>query len=346
MRKLAFLLLLLLGCSGGPASGPAQPTPTPQTAQLTPDVEALVRSMPSEDEFAPADVDAEENLPLFVRLAATSNEDPLRIAALRALRDNYLAHAIDAYTQAVARNLASTNPKVLHAALEASSPALGREASPEVRDAIEQLTGSRDRAVRVAALDTFAQAEPFPSQVYLRALADSDPVIRGVAVLATVRQRVRDHAFFGPALKLLLDPDPGVRGKAVELAFLSAPGSEREQLAPRLEAMLGDPHPFVRSQALLGLAYLRRLEVVPRLMPLLSDRSSNSYELEFTNMLGEPDRLYFKSPRGARVDDTALGALSRLSNGRFPYQETRREEDIQRDVQRARQWYRYTFGLD
>lgn len=345
MRVLVLIVLaVLLSC------GPKEPrvevpvAPPSPSEKVSLQLEPLVRNMPAKDEFALKDEDNPENLPLFIQLAATARDPSLRVAALKAMRHAYPAHATDAYTRAVARNLQSDDPAILKAAMEASSPSLGREASPEVRQQLLRLVHSKNKAIRLAALDTIWQAEPFPTPIFQQALTDPDTLVRGMALLHLVQQRVRDRSFYAPAVKLLAHPDPGVRGKAIELALLTAPN--RTSLESKLEPMLSDRHPYVRSQAALGLASLGHWNAVPRLMPLLNDRSANSYELEYINLLGEPERLYFKSLRSRRVDDAALAAISRLSGGRYLYHETHTEEELQHEVQRARRWYRLNYSKD
>lgn len=349
MRKLVLLLL----CLGAVACGPHQPagvvTATPNLPPLPPNLRAdeavLIHAMPQPDEFAPATV-KQDNLPIFIRLAQSSQDELLRLASLRAMRDLYPASATDAYTRAVARNLRSTSPRLVQAAMEASSPCLGREASPEVRQELLRLVRSPDEKVRLAALDTLWQAEPFPSPVYLQALKDSDPVTRAVAVVHLVQQKVRDHVFFEPARRLLDDSNPGVRGKAIDLALLTAGPQERTRLSAPLEALLADPHPYVRTQAALGLAWLGRWASLPQLMGLLSDRSAGSYVLEYTNLLGQTTRLDFRNSLATRVDEAALQAISRLSQGEFRYQPAGDEQQLLREIERARRWYRQEQRLD
>ncbi len=340
MRRVLTLLLCLsfVACAPRGNSEVTVAHPAERPASSRPEVAALMRAMPEEDEFAPRDIDKAKNLPIFVELAATSQDEALRVAALRAMRDAYPAHAVDSYTRAVARNLTTNQPGILQAALEASSPSLGAESSPEVRQAVRKLTASPSRAVRLAALDTYWQAEPFPASTYLEALADPDTVIRAMALQHIVQQKVRRHEFFQPAFRLMGDADPGLRGKSIDLAIATANPQERVMLTGRLVTMLRDIHPYVRSQAALGLAQLGAWTAASRLTPLLNDSSTNTYELNYTNLVDEPERIYFKASRWPRVDDAALTALSRL-NG-FRYHEARDEAELQEQIQRARLWNR------
>lgn len=150
-----------------------------------------------------------------------------------------------------------------------------------------------------------------------------------------------------PTLQALLNsPDPGVRGRAARLLVEGTTQGEKASRAKILEPLLADPHPFVRSEAALALGQLGYLPVAARILPLLEDNASSSYDLNYKNLLGEESRLTHQASPLNRVDDAALLTLQQLSSklpkARFSYgavDPNDLEGSIDKEAQRAQAWF-------
>ena len=55
-------------------------------------------------------------------------------------------------------------------------------------------------------------------------------------------------------------------------------GSE-DKVKPVLKKGLKDSHPYVRSEAVSGLAFLKITDAIPDMMPLLDDSEKNTYNI-------------------------------------------------------------------
>lgn len=304
-----------------------------------------------------------ENGPVFLAIAKSSKDKNEVVAALSALSYAYTDKAEDeeknlvddVYIDVVAEHLRSEDPQIRYWAIDASGLAVGEETNSVI---LENLTATALEAPstgeRYMALDTLYRSTAFPKNpkvldTLYRALDDPDPAIRS-EVLRFLTSRAFSLAnperFLGKARELTGDKDPGVRGRALDLMASLGLG-DSESVASTLVESLKDPHPFPRSEALLGLGFIKFTPAIPDMMPLLEDSQECVYELTYTDMLGETFGIDHEETIGLRVDVAALRGLDSMDlmlseQYRFDLSENSdlaKDADVAAEVKRARAWF-------
>jgi len=376
MRTTGIILALALaGCQ--PSNEPST-TATPPATSRTPAITATPRATPAEDtaqvdtsallaqldgdKFPYEEAKKKENGPVFLAIAETSENSDAVVAALRGLINTYSSRqesekrnsAGEDYKAVIAKHLASEDPKVKHWAIRASAHALGENPAPEVVDQLVvfitegPVVGQRHDAVDVMnSLKDYAKDPKVAEALYV-ALDDEHPAVRSEALF---RLRGKTYGleekekFLNKGLELTGHEDPGVRGRA--LSFVGKLGRDHEdKVKPVLLEGLKDPHPYPRSEALSALAYMKATDALPEIMPLLDDSEKNTYQITFENLLGQKDRVHHDGSPWSRVDDAALRSIKSMTfmmkEQKFELGDIKgktKEEDIAREVGRAKEWY-------
>ena len=380
------LLMTLAGCqqstppaatsspqpAGTPAlSATATPVATETAAPTAPGAQVDTSAMLAQlegDKFPYPEIKKKENGPIFLAIASNSQDNKAVVAALKAVVQTYSSRegsekrnfAGDDYKAMIAKNLKSDDPAVRHWAIKASSNALGENPAPEVLDQLvafmtdeTAVEGQRVDAIdELNGMKDYTKNEKVADALY-QALSDKHPAVISEALfrLSNKSYAITDkEKFLNKAIELTEHSDPGVRGRATDLVGKLGRGSE-DKVKPVLKKGLKDSHPYVRSEAVSGLAFLKITDAIPDMMPLLDDSEKNTYNLSFKNLLGQNDSVHHDGSAWSRVDDAVLRGLQSMTfmtkDKKFEYgkiEPKTKDADIAREVGRAKQWYEKNKG--
>jgi len=305
-----------------------------------------------------------DNAPVFLYLAATSDKPEVIMAALQGMARTY-SHAKtprrtevtdDSYGLVVAAHLASTDPKIRGYAIEASSHAIaGKEPSKPVTEALLKIAGSNapeDAPARSMALDMLRRIRNFQkdqkiTEVFLAAL-DAPQAYVVSAALFGLRLRATGllmrNKFLEKSKELMRHADPGVRGRAAEVAGRLASGDET--VAIQLEALLADENAFTRSAACSALAHMGDLASVHKIVKLVDDKESNKYDIRGYELpTGRAGVVHHDGSAWSQVRDAAIRSLQRLSAKTDPHFKPERvtskkvNEGLDKNAKEAKAWY-------
>jgi hypothetical protein len=260
---------------------------------------------------------------------------------------------------AVRKHLSSSDRQVLLAAIHASRDSVWGS-DPDIATArllLKLQRTSEDPQTRrdaLGACGSYMRADPLVAEAQLRALKDSYPANRDSAlksIAAKHRKGIRysdqlERRLYAGTTALLKDSSPAVRGQAAIVCARVVPKEERMTLADRLFRLLADPHPLVRSRAAAGLARMKHLPAVHRLMRLVDDGANSKFDLD----VGDRTTVHEYGSDLQTVDDAVLRALHDLTGELGPtrfeyalYKESRPSADLQpkikSEARRARTWY-------
>jgi len=344
------------------ASASAKPPATiTLNATQKQDLKALLGSLRGE-RFPMEAIRKPKHAPLFLYLADTEKRADVVLAALQALTIAYTSvpnhktrvQAEEDYARVVAARLSSQDPKILERAIEASSHAVsGQKPSREVIDALVKIASSHDdAAIRAEAIDRLRLIrgfwdDPRVAAALLKALHHREPFVISRALFG-LRPRAAQlpdkEKFLERGLELLEHPDPGVRGRAAEFVGRLAMG--KDELAEKLEPMLKDENPYVRSAAATGLSYLGTPSSIHAIAKLLGDKAENKYELCcYRTPMGRSVKVQHDGSAWGQVRDAAVHALERLSRRTElpfkadPVDRADIEGSVKKNAAAARAWY-------
>lgn len=374
---LATAAAVAMGCSGQTSSdksspvqapsptGTPLPSATPSALEWDPQVKIISEELVSarkDGRFSHQALSAKVNGPAFVYLALSSDDPEIVSGAFQGIEKTYnpnqeydSANLSDSRVyEAVLRGLNSDDRSVLYYALKAAPDSLGKTPDPKVMSKLIELA---DRApeigARIEAINALYTADGYDKNpqvldVFIKAMGDE-------SALASTALFRRSHGFTksekaesikAAAERLLTHEDPGVRGRAVELAWDFHSG-DGDWAVKTLGPMLKDPSAFVCSRAAAALGASKDLRAVDDLVPLLDDTRKNTYDIEYEDLLGRRSTIHHDGSAWSRVDDAALSALRSLTyslpeNERFVYEKIdpkNVEADIASCVKKAKAWY-------
>jgi HEAT repeat protein len=267
---------------------------------------------------------------LFLYLAATSDKPEVIMAALQAMKMAFTSseaykkkeYAGKDYGVVIAAHLHSKDPKIEGYALEAAPHAVsGKEPYAPVVDALVEIASTHENAsARAEAIDRLRLVRDFQKnqkigEAFLQALSSDKPYVVSKALFG-LRLRatglVMRSKFLDRARSLMKHADPGVRGRAAELA--GRLGAGKPQVVEEVVALLKDDHPFTRSAACSALAHMGDLGAVHAIIKLVDDSEKNTYDIRgFQTLTGRPGWVHHDGSAWSRVQDAAIRALERLS---------------------------------
>jgi len=382
MKKKLFVLigsaLLNTACSESP-----KPTDSPTNAVSSPVAVATPVEVPptiSPEEQAVQDraqellagqkdgkldyeeLSVKENGPAFVYLAQTSSDPLILASALKGIEKTYNPDkeypksnkADESVDLAILRNLSSEDRMVLDQAIRTSKRALGEEPNQEVVGMlIEFVLNHPQVGARYEALDALSNVknldeDPRILDAFLHAMNDDAPV----ASLALFRSKAsfarseRAEEMKALSEQLLSHPDPGVRGRAIDV-FVDFHSQDEAAILQKAEPMITDENPFVRASAVGALSRVQDPKAVHLIMSLVDDSEKNTYDIRFENLLGKSETVHHDGSAWSRVNDAALYALQSQTTrnpkeGKFVYDKIdhkRVDQDIAAKSQKAKDWY-------
>ncbi len=377
-NHLALLLSisLLAGCSNNaPVSNSA--SPSAQASGVAASSPASAASAAPLDEAAKKKIDElkagvknnrfdykerskAENGPLF--LAIAESDPKFLVPALDALSETYTHYAPNTkknhpdqrYSAVVLKALDSKDSNELYFALKAACQLMGEKADPEVVAKVvgivenHKLEGARFEAMDTLFLKKDFMKDPAVFAAFLKKLEDPTAAVQSLALF-----RFKGNTYglpdiakvFEAAHGLMKSKDPGVRGRALEVASETVPAGEKDSLTKEITAALKDQHPYVRSVAASSLARLAKTKAVADIMPLLKDSASNTYEAPYKSLIEVPASMHHDGSPWSRVDDAALFAIEWATAGtpnKFDYAQIDHKNvpgDIAKEIKRANEWF-------
>jgi HEAT repeat protein len=299
---------------------------------------------------------------LFLYLAATSKKPEVVMAALQAMKMAFTSseaykkkeYAGKDYATVVAAHLDSKDLKIQGYALEAAPHAVsGKQPDASVVEALVKIASSHPNVpARAEAIDRLRLVRNFQqdqkiANAFLQAL-DSDQAYVVSKALFGLRLRatglVMRNKFLGRARKLMQHTDPGVRGRAAELA--GRLGAGKPPVVREVVALLADKHPFTRSAACSALAHMGDLASVHAIIKLVDDTEKNTYDIRgFQTPTGRAGWVHHDGSAWSRVQDAAIRALERLSmrtGTRFKADRVDSkdvERSLSKNARAAKAWY-------
>lgn len=311
------------------------------------------------------------NARVFLYLAATSDDTAVQLASLRAMGRTYthseryterLELITEEFPTVVLAHLGSSDGAVQAAAIEASKKCiLGDTPNAEVTARLVQLASSHATAAgRHEAMDLLWNSSTIrddPDQMapYIAALDAGEAwVVSGALFrLESFGRAAPDQpAFRAKLTSLLTHADAGVRGRAAR-ALANAVGSRdagRDAAAQAIMPLLEDANPYTKSAACGALATLDYRPGIHAIMPLLTDMTSNTYDITgWQELAGSNGRIHHDGSAWSRVSDAALTALRTYSGRvgeRFQYSVNHQqvEADLATAAATARTWYQAIEG--
>jgi hypothetical protein len=252
--------------------------------------------------------------------------------------------------------LPSTHPKILGAALSAARiPLMGKPSEQLLAAVAARGTEREAGAVRYSVVDVLSLVPPGRRsagvlRVFEANLTAREPhlIAQGLEALALdvpalQRSPELTRSVAPRVLSLTQHEHPAVRGRALELLASLDGAAEQAQSFERARALLADTEPFVRAAAASVLARLGRRSAVHDLVKLVDDKALARCELEAQSLLApEPVRLVYAVPGRLHVSESALFALSALSQGELGYSLGGPNDTAERwdeHVRAARKWY-------
>ena len=274
------------------------------------------------------------NAKLFTYLAATSDEPMVIEASLEAIQAAYSSRSSrkavpDAdLDRTLSRHLRSERTSVARAAFHAARiPLMAEHPGDElVAELVEICAPAVPPARRYAALQALDLLRPDRRgtdvlQCFATALQAEQPHLVSVALFALAQSKPSfeparaKHGDLAPrTLALSAHPDPGVRGRALELlAGLEWLVASDVAYSSGVLA-LKDAHPYVRAVAAASLARLGEPRAIHHLIEQVDDLAVAEHEITgFSTMDAGPGRLKHAVPGRKRVADAVLFAIRSLS---------------------------------
>ncbi|MEI8256463.1 MAG: HEAT repeat domain-containing protein [Deltaproteobacteria bacterium] len=341
----------VVAAPGAPGATPVAPTAVPGAPAVptTPSVLLpLVTLDPAQTQIAaglpalvsngrfPAAVAVKANARPILWLADTSADPAVVRAALLALPTVY-THAArftqqrelmgPEYCEVVRRQLRSTTPAVQGAAIRATVTCiLGDTPNADVLTALVDLAShhpqpeGRYEAMQILWNSSVIRNTPAQMAPYVAALEAPEPWLVSTALF-----RINGFAYSYPdkaalatrLIALTQHADPGVRGRAAEI--LGTIGSRERTLAPQivpvLMHLLDDPNAFTKSEAMNALASMDHRPALHRIVTMLDDQTSNTYDIRgFNDLLGSTASVHHDGSAWSRVGDAGLNAIRTFSS--------------------------------
>jgi hypothetical protein len=301
-----------------------------------------------------------ENGPLFLAIAES---DPKFLApALDGLSETYTHYAPNSkknhpdqrYSAVVLKALDTKDSTELYYALKAACQVMGEKADPEVVTKVvgivenHNLEGARFEAMDTLFLKKDFLKDPAIYAAFFKKLEDPTAAVQSLALF-----RFKGNSYglpdvakvFEAAHGLMKSKDPGVRGRALEVASETVPDGDKEALAKEIVAALKDQNPYVRSVAASSLARLVKTKAVADIMPLLKDSARNTYDAPYKTLIETRASMHHDGSPWSRVDDAALFAIESATSGtpnKFDYAKinhTNVPGDIAKEVKHATEWF-------
>lgn len=147
-----------------------------------------------------------------------------------------------AYGGAVVEALRAGNPEVFFAEEE---PFGGYQRDAAALAVLREGTSDPDPAIRRISMEILADADAEATDAVVRGLRDLDAGVRIAALRGVARSR--KASALPDVVRLLGDPEPGVRATAADALAACSPGGH--DLHPELGSLLFDPDPHVRVRA-------------------------------------------------------------------------------------------------
>jgi len=340
--------------SGSPAP-PALEVDSKQAAELAGRVKNRV--FPYEEQ------NKKENARVFLYLASTSSSEEVVLAALDGMTktfspgENPQKEKVDeAYRAVVLKLLDSSVPAILGGALEAAQLGLQgqTEMSPLSQKVLQIAQEHSEAAARLEALNALQRMKDFQqneaiASAFLKAMQAPEPYLKSLSLFRIQFNNynlARKPDFYSRAAELMKDPDAGVRGRALEVASVLVSPEEQASLGQQITAMLGDKSAYVRSVAADALGRLGYRPAIPKMVELLDDQASNTYDISYRRLNGSQGSEHHDGSAWSRVDDAMLWGLSQLtfsfgpqkfSYGKIDYKNV--PGDIAREVKLCKSWY-------
>lgn len=365
--------------TGEPAAPAEQETAVPQEAQeevLSGVIESLREEVPDITERADAlieTINAQSRVPrpdsddalVFLYMASAYTEPVTIAAGLQAMESTFTGREImkerfaaldERYVQTVMYHLQSDNGLILSNAIGAAKTCLeADEPVGEVADRIAEIVSThpqppaRYQAIGVLRNLSNLRDEPEKIQVMVDSLDSEHSYIVSYALFHLprfARSAPDTDALQAKLTELLQHTDPGVRGRASDVLsqLVGRRADDRDEVAKLIIPLLDDENPFTKSIAFGALQNLDYQPAIHLIMNHLEDDTRNTYDIEFTNLLGRNDRAHHDGSAWSRVNDAALTALRSWSRRvgeaiDFRISSQTREEDTANAIQLARQWY-------
>lgn len=344
-------------------SGPITITATLDDAQKAA-AEAL-KPQAKNGGFPSAERKKDENALIFLTLAAANGEPGVTAAALDGMTETWGAndkskatHKVDAdYVAVVRAHLDSADNVVRARAIMAAKKVLLSPA-PDV-GVVDRLadiaSNDANPAARFAVLDVLWTKPDWEKDaklagVYLGALSAKEPHLVSEALFRMIHDNgLVNKAEIQPKVEgLLTHADPGVRGRAaLALMEVARTDDERTAAVAKITPLLADAAPFAKAAAAVALGHSKNTSVVASLMPLLDDKSDNTYDITgWTELDGSAGRLHHDASAWSRVDEAALLAIKGVtsSKGVDKYEMRKIESktsaaDIDAAVGECKAWY-------
>ena len=358
--------------SSTPASSTATPSKEPQSEKspgvsLSDDETKRAEQLASQVKnrvFPYAEQNKKENAKVFLFLAATSKDEQVTLASLDGMTKTWTAaegnaqkeKITDDYVIVIKKLLESGSNPVLAYSIEAAKPAVaGPSGDPALVEKLTSLADThKEASARLEALNALAQIKDFQQKekiaaVFLKNLDAPEAHLKSLALFRIQFNNynlVRKPDFYAKAKSLMKDPDPGVRGRAVEVASVLVPDAEKQTLGAQITEMLGDKQGYVRSACADALGRLGYKPAIPKLVALLDDKTSNTHDIKYTKLSGQDGSEHHDGSAWSRVDDSILWSLSQLTfemgdqkfrYGKIDYKNV--DADVAREVALAKAWY-------
>lgn len=375
LTPILITVLLLGGCSSAPSSttsnttgvSSTSATPRATASSVSPEHQALAEKLSGQakdGKFEYKVLNDPANGPAFLILA---DKDPkLAAAALEAMSLTYTHyepdkkknHPDEYYQSVVLRHLDAQDGPTLYFAIKAAGALMGAKPQRPVVDKLVQIvlnhpkTGARYEAMESLFLMKDFLADKDIAEAFLATLK-AEPALQSSALF-----RFRSNAYSLPnksavhqaAYELTKSKDEGVRGRAWQVVAETVDTKDKAKLAEELTGALKDKSPFVRSVAADCLSLVAKQKGVAALMPLLSDKTSNTYEIEFQNLRGHKETVHHDGSPWSRVDDAALYAIQSATGmmdeeKKFKYgkiDHTKVDADIAAQIKACQSWFEKT----
>ena len=374
---LLILVGALVGC-GGSAEQPSEPpagdgavkaeAPVEEKQGGGDDVqakaEALVAGMKN-GAFDYQETDKAENAQAFLYLADTSEDPAVQAAALRAMDNTWYSQEYkdypivnEEYHQVILKRLGSDDGSVQAAALKAggASVAVDPPSRPVIDKLVELMSTDGKPELHYSVMDAIYRMDDWEDDdavagAVLKAMQNDPAYVKSeILFRADSAYGLSNRAeWWDEVKKSLDDPDPGVRGRAVSVAYTlgRSDDAKKAELAEKIHGMLDDEHPYVRSEAAEVLAQMQHFASLPKFIALLDDSEGNTYDIrDFKEINGNSGSVHHDGSPWSRVDDAMLYAIERLTGSmgeqKFDYGDVGGddwEEDIKREIGRAKEWY-------
>lgn len=311
-----------------------------------------------------------DNVPLFLHLAASSEDSTVVNASLAALERLYRPQELvdeerhiavdDDYRTLILAHLDSEVDPVLGNAIRGASHVINHQDSLDEETASKLAALVKDPRPEVAydALSALERVKGWTENAdlvdaFVAAIGHSEPYVASRALIRLQGSTERGDSDAADLLwEVVMDAtehaDPGVRGRAISLlSHLSSPGDDADEIdEDRIEnvgalavKMLEDEHPYTISSAAGAISQLNYTEGIPALMELVDDHRHAGHLLRgWTKLNGNRGRLHHGGGPESRVSDSVLASLSgiRLSDRALEFDYTRltpMESDIEEYLQ-------------